>query len=48
MQDITSPQDASDILSSQEAAAADQATSLTCLALEKAGTDLAITVDLDC
>ncbi len=37
-----------DLLSSQESTDASKKTSDTCLALEKAGTDRGITVDLDC
>ncbi len=48
IQDAASLQEASDILASQETTEADQATSQMCLALEKAGTDRGITVDLDC
>lgn len=37
-----------DLLSGEETTQASERTSNTCLALEKAGTDRGITVDLDC
>jgi hypothetical protein len=45
---MTSLDDATEILSSTETLKADEATANTCLALERAGTERGITVDLDC
>lgn len=48
IQSATSAQQATDLLSNQETTQANEQTANTCLALEKAGTDREITVDLDC
>jgi hypothetical protein len=48
IQSAASAQQATDLLSGQETTQANERTTSTCLALEKAGTDRGITVDLDC